>query len=105
MSTAVVQLFVTEAAAHSAWTKKSSGVACFIRDSTKKSYFIRVYCLSSLTMLWEEELYDDISISKPRDFLITFEGQVCVIFEINDYRVVDVFFFISRLYVALFIQL
>lgn len=78
MSTAVVQLFTTEAPAHSAWLKRMSGIACFVRDSSKRSYFIRVYCMVKHELIWEEEMYDSIIVSKQREFLITFEGQVCV---------------------------
>lgn len=27
-------------------------------------------------LAWEEEMYDSINVSKPREFLICFEGQV-----------------------------
>lgn len=27
-------------------------------------------------LAWEEEMYDTIIVSKPREFLISFEGQV-----------------------------
>lgn len=76
MSTAVVQLYTTEGPAHSAWIKRLSGIACFIRDSSKRSYFIRVYCMVKHELAWEEEMYDSINVSKPREFLICFEGQV-----------------------------
>lgn len=76
MSTAVVQLFTTEAPAHSAWMKRLSGIACFVRDSSKRSYFIRVYCMAKHELIWEEEMYDTIVVGKPREFLINFEGQV-----------------------------
>lgn len=76
MSTAVVQLYKTEGPAHSAWMKRMSGIACFVRDSSKRSYFIRVYCMVKHELAWEEEMYDSINVSKPREFLICFEGQV-----------------------------
>lgn len=76
MSTAVIQLYTTEAPAHSAWHKRMSGMACFVRDSSKRSYFIRVYCMAKHELVWEEEMYDSIIVSKPREFLISFEGQV-----------------------------
>lgn len=76
MSTAVVQLYKTEGPAHSAWLKRTSGIACFVRDSSKRSYFIRVYCMVKHELAWEEEMYDSINVSKPREFLICFEGQV-----------------------------
>lgn len=78
MSTAVVQLFTTDAPAHSAWHKRLSGIACFVRDSSKRSYFIRVYCMIKHELVWEEEMYDTIIVGKPHDFLICFEGEVCV---------------------------
>lgn len=76
MSTGVVQLFTTEAPAHSVWIKRLNGVACFVRDSSKRSYFVRVYCVAKHELVWEEEMYDSIIINKPREFLINFEGQV-----------------------------
>ncbi|XP_055313084.1 actin nucleation-promoting factor WASL-like isoform X2 [Sitodiplosis mosellana] len=79
MSTAVVQLFTTEAPAHSAWSKRLSGIACFVRDSSKRSYFIRVYCMAKHELVWEEEMYDTIVVGKPREFLINFEGQDCMV--------------------------
>lgn len=84
MSTAVVQLFTTEAPAHSAWIKRLSGIACFVRDSSKRSYFIRVYCMIKHELVWEEEMYDSIIVGKPREFLINFEGQVNFIFHIRN---------------------
>lgn len=76
MSTAVVQLYTTDGPAHSAWNKNRTGIACFVRDSSKRSYFIRIYCMVKHELAWEEEMYDSINVSKPREFLICFEGQV-----------------------------
>lgn len=78
MCTAVVQLFTTESPAHSAWIRRLNGIACFVRDSAKRSYSIRVYCLLKNDLVWEEEMYDSILINKPREFLISFEGKVCI---------------------------
>lgn len=76
MCTAVIQLYTTEAPAHSAWIKRSNGVACFVRDVSKRSHFIRVYCLAKHELMWEEEMYESILINKTREYLICFEGQV-----------------------------
>lgn len=76
MSTAVIQLYTTEAPAHSAWIKRLNGVACFVRDPTRRSYFIRIFCLTKHELIWEEEMYESIIINKSREFLICFEGQV-----------------------------
>lgn len=85
MCTAVIQLYTTEAPAHSSWIKRLNGVACFVRDVLKKSYFIRVYCLAKHELMWEEEMYESILINKTREFLICFEGQVRpLIIRLND---------------------
>lgn len=78
MCTAVVQLYTTSAPAHSSWMKRLTGVLCFVRDSSKRSYFLRIYNILKNELLWEEEMYDSILINKSRDFLITFEGRVCI---------------------------
>lgn len=88
MCTAVVQLFTTEAPAQSAWIRRVNGIACFVRDSSKRSYFIRVYCLLRHELVWEEEMYDTILINKPREFLISFEGKVWNIFQLNCYYLI-----------------
>jgi neural Wiskott-Aldrich syndrome protein len=77
--TSVVQLFTTSAPAHSHWIKRHTGVLCFVKDSSKRSYFCRLYCLVRGELVWEQEMYDSIEIIKPRAFLLTFEGQEGVI--------------------------
>lgn len=81
MSTAVVQLFSTDPPDHSAWIKRITGVACFVRDSEKRSYFIRVYCLAKRELFWEEQMHRWTIVEKPREFLVTFEGEVHLIFQ------------------------
>lgn len=73
--TTVAQLYQTEGSAHSVWKKKYTGVLCFIRDSSKKSYFMRMYCLLKNELIWEHEIYDTMGITKSRPYLLTFEGQ------------------------------
>ncbi|KAI8118358.1 Wiskott-Aldrich syndrome protein [Lucilia cuprina] len=75
LNTAVVQIYKTEASAHSHWKKKYTGVVCFVKDSAIRSYFLRAYCLIKHELIWEHELYDEMKINKARPFLITFEGQ------------------------------
>lgn len=75
LSTAVVQLFLTEPQAHSHWVKRYTGALCFVKDSNKKSYFCRIYCLMRNELVWEQELYTTIQFHKPRPYLINFEGQ------------------------------
>ncbi|XP_037029639.1 neural Wiskott-Aldrich syndrome protein isoform X1 [Bradysia coprophila] len=79
MATAVVQLYITESPAHSLWIKRNTGIACFIRDSTKRSYFVRIYCLMKNELIWEEEMYESIYINKSKEYLLDFEGRECLI--------------------------
>jgi mevalonate pyrophosphate decarboxylase len=74
--TTIAQLFQTEAPHYRQWAKKCTGALCFIKDSEKRSYFMRMYCLIKHDMLWEQEVYDNMDIRRVKPFLITFEGQV-----------------------------
>lgn len=76
MCTAVAQLYTTESPAHSIWIKRHTGVVAFIRDSSKRSYFIRVYCLLRNELVFEEEMYEQIYLNKSKDYLVDFEGRV-----------------------------
>lgn len=76
MATAVIQVFKTEGTAHSHWKKKLTGVLCIVRDSSKKSYFMRVYCLIKNELAWEHEYYETLEVHKARPYLLTFEGHV-----------------------------
>ncbi|XP_055639547.1 actin nucleation-promoting factor WASL-like isoform X2 [Toxorhynchites rutilus septentrionalis] len=77
--TAVVQLYVTQSPAHASWVKKWTGALCFIKDNIRKSYFFRLYCLKANKLVWEQELYDKIDVTKPRPFLIVFEGHDSIV--------------------------
>lgn len=69
MATAVVQLYVTKSPDHSSWIKRSTGIVCFVRDSTKRSYFIRIYCLLKNKLIWEEEMYKSININQSKELV------------------------------------
>lgn len=79
LCTAVVQLYTTEQPAHSIWIKRNTGVLCFVRDSLKRSYFMRLYCLLKNELVWEEEMYESIFVNKSKEYLLDFEGRVCVL--------------------------
>lgn len=76
MCTAVAKLFTTEGPAHNVWHKRQTGALCFVRDSSKRSYFIRLYCLVKCELVWEEEMYDAIYINQSKEWLLDFEGRV-----------------------------
>jgi neural Wiskott-Aldrich syndrome protein len=73
LCTTVAQLYEAN---NSRWVIKYAGILCFIKDRSKKSYFMRMYCLRSLKTLWEHEIYNELEIDRVRPFLLEFEGQV-----------------------------
>jgi Wiskott-Aldrich syndrome protein len=56
--------------------KKYTGALCFVKDNAKRSYYARMFCLIKHEMMWEQEMYDTIEITRVRPYLLTFEGQV-----------------------------
>ena len=43
MATGVVQLYLANPPDRTRWTKRCCGVACFVKDAAKRSFYIRVY--------------------------------------------------------------
>lgn len=75
MCTSVVQLFSTEPPYHSQWLKRYTGALCFVKDSHKRSYYCRLYCLMRNELVWEQEIYDNIKLQILQPYLIVFEGH------------------------------
>ena len=61
------------------WNKRSSGVACFVKDNTRRSYFVRIFDLDRGTMLvFDQELYNQFRYRTPRpSYFHTFEADEC----------------------------
>ncbi|RWS30266.1 hypothetical protein B4U80_11059 [Leptotrombidium deliense] len=79
LATAVIQLLTTEAPIHSKWTKRITGVVCFVRDCAKRSYFIRVYDIDFRKQcFWEQEIYSTFEYRTPREYFHTFEADDCM---------------------------
>ncbi|NWZ30056.1 WASP protein, partial [Asarcornis scutulata] len=55
-----------------AWTKRGCGVACLVRDSPRRSYFIRLYGMPAGRLLWEQELQAQMGYEAPAPFFHTF---------------------------------
>lgn len=50
LATSVAQLYIAPPESRNRWKKKLTGVICFVKDSNKHSYFLRMYSLAvSLT--------------------------------------------------------
>lgn len=76
LATAVVQLVVAFPESRSRWSKKTTGVACFVKDNAKRSYFIRIYDLSRVRLCTETVItfmvYYGIEIDRNLFFLEVF---------------------------------
>ncbi|KXJ29811.1 neural Wiskott-Aldrich syndrome protein [Exaiptasia diaphana] len=75
LATAVVQLMAAFPESRDRWTKKTTGVACFVKDNPKRSYFIRVYDVMVGCMIWEQELYTTFKYNVVRPFFHTFAAD------------------------------
>jgi hypothetical protein len=78
LSTAVVQLLLTEGPYHTKWQIRCTGVVCFVKDNPKRSYFIRVFDFDKRCLVWEQELYTTFEYKTPRPFFHTFEAHDCM---------------------------
>ena len=59
LSIGVVKLLLTEPPQHAEWKLKAIGVVGFIKDWTRRSFFIRMFDFDKSTLIWEEEIYDE----------------------------------------------
>nr|XP_022918687.1 neural Wiskott-Aldrich syndrome protein-like [Onthophagus taurus] len=76
-STAIVQLFQTEHPKHDEWIKHHTGIVCLIKDYNLKTYFFRLYCFDSCTLIWEYKIPPAFSYVLSAKFLHTFIGEGC----------------------------
>ncbi|MEQ2215065.1 hypothetical protein XENOCAPTIV_026860 [Xenoophorus captivus] len=74
MSSGVVQVFTADR--NGSWNKRCCGVACLVKDNTKRSYFIRVFDIREGKMMFEQELYSGFTDNLLRPYFITFAGDV-----------------------------
>ncbi|PSN53243.1 hypothetical protein C0J52_07988 [Blattella germanica] len=79
LATGIVQLFVAELPDCSSWRRKDAGILCLIKDSLRRSYFFRIYCLSRNQMVWEHEVYNSLEYKSPKTWFHTFEGEDCIV--------------------------
>ncbi|MEQ2171433.1 hypothetical protein GOODEAATRI_010681, partial [Goodea atripinnis] len=74
MSSGVVQVFTADR--NGSWNKRCCGVACLVKDNTKRSYFIRVFDIREGKTMFEQELYTGFTDNLQRPYFITFAGDV-----------------------------
>ncbi|XP_014117720.1 PREDICTED: wiskott-Aldrich syndrome protein [Pseudopodoces humilis] len=71
--TAVVQLLVGPGGVPGgSWSLRGCGVACLVRDSPRRSYFIRIFRLPAGELWWEQELQGGMGYKTPTPFFHTF---------------------------------
>ncbi|EDO26964.1 predicted protein [Nematostella vectensis] len=75
LATAVAQLLIALPESRTKWTKKATGAVCFVKDCSKKSYFIRVYDIIQKCMVWEQELYNQFKYFTSLPFFHTFAAD------------------------------
>uniref|UniRef100_A0A8C1KWZ1 WASP like actin nucleation promoting factor a n=1 Tax=Cyprinus carpio TaxID=7962 RepID=A0A8C1KWZ1_CYPCA len=75
LCSAVVQVYGADRS--SSWIKRCCGVACLVKDNPQRSYFIRVFDIKDGKTKFEQELYNNFTISSSRAYFITFAGDSC----------------------------
>ncbi|KAL0111648.1 hypothetical protein PUN28_013082 [Cardiocondyla obscurior] len=78
LAAGVIQLYLTEGPLHKDWIKKSTGIITLIRDNSRRSFFLRLYCLQRKIMLWEHEIYNSMDYKSPMPYFHTFEAEDCM---------------------------
>ncbi|KAK3921305.1 Wiskott-Aldrich syndrome protein [Frankliniella fusca] len=80
MVMSVVQVYQTTPPDHGSWKKRDAGVLVLVKDSGKRSYFFRLYCLTRRALVWEHELYSNMEqhYNTPKPFFHMFEAEDCV---------------------------
>ena len=72
-ATAVVQLLEDGVT----WRHIDSGALCFVKDSTRRSYFLNFFRIQQQRQkpVWEHEVYENINVMKQRPFFIQFSAN------------------------------
>jgi hypothetical protein len=79
LCTVIAQVFETNPPIHSSWNKIGVGVVCLQKDYSRRSYFLRLYCYKAGKFIWQEECYRSFAVTREKPFLVTFEGERCVV--------------------------
>ncbi|KAL1021004.1 hypothetical protein UPYG_G00007480 [Umbra pygmaea] len=77
LATTVAQLYMALPNSPTSWSLQHTGVACFVKDNPRRSYFIRLFDLKKGQMIWEQELYNQMDYHCPRPFFHTFAADDC----------------------------
>ncbi|XP_011497860.1 PREDICTED: neural Wiskott-Aldrich syndrome protein [Ceratosolen solmsi marchali] len=78
LAAGIIQLYLTEPPNHNEWIKKNTGIITLIRDTSKRSFFLRLYCIQRKVLLWEHEVYNSMEYKAPVNYFHTFEAEDCM---------------------------
>jgi hypothetical protein len=79
LCTVIAQVFQTKPPIHTNWNKVGVGVICLKKDYYMRSYFLCLYCFKARKIIWQEECYRLFAVTREKPFLVTFEGERCVV--------------------------
>ena len=79
LSTAVIQLFIATNSYPRNWQLVVTGVACFVKDSVRRGYYIQVFDMDNRQRIWEQELYNEMIYKSPCNWFHTFEGDSAMV--------------------------
>ncbi len=77
VATAVVQFF-TSLGDSSPWEYRMTGVACLIKDSRRRSYFIQLLDMDAGQLAYEQEIYVEFRHRFPKKDVVIFDGDNCM---------------------------
>ncbi|XP_028850275.1 WASP actin nucleation promoting factor b isoform X2 [Denticeps clupeoides] len=77
LATAVVQLYMAVPHSPSEWSLQHTAVVCFVKDNPQRSYFIRLFDIKEGKLIWEQELYDQMTYATPLSYFHTFPADDC----------------------------
>lgn len=75
LATTVAQLYLAPSNDH--WVKQCCGVLCLEKDNPRRSYFIRLYNITEEKLIWEQEIYQQLTYQTPRPYFHTFPAEDC----------------------------
>jgi len=76
-SCSIRKIYHSEAPGHHRWNKRSCGVAAFVKDNPRRSYYVRVFDMDRRMMVFEQETYNQFRYKTPKPYFHTFEGDEC----------------------------
>ena len=58
---------------------KVTGVACLVKDSNRKSYYIQIFDMDIPQRIWEQELYEEFAFKTPEQDVLVFEAELSMV--------------------------